>query len=85
MDCCQKQQNKRSKSFFNKKIFAFCILAVGAVFIAVTVFKVPISSLFTFGVLLFCPLMHFFMMKGHSMDDHQNHNEDTQNKEEVKQ
>ena len=32
--------------------------------VAVTVFQVPLSTLLLFGMVLVCPLMHVFMMRG---------------------
>lgn len=75
MDCCKNQSKK--------KIFIFCLLGVGVLLAAIYLFKVPVSSLFSFGFLLLCPLMHFFMMKGHSMkNEHESSQENK--KEEVK-
>lgn len=47
------------------KLLLICLAVLGVAVIAVTVFKVSIGNLFFFGVLLACPLMHIFMMKGH--------------------
>lgn len=39
-------------------------LAIGAVLlIAITVFKVPVSTVATTAIFLACPLLHIFMMK----------------------
>ena len=43
---------------------ALCVAAVGAV-LAVTVFGIPTSTLLTGAIILACPLMHIFMMRGH--------------------
>ena len=40
-----------------------CLLIAVVGFAAIFIFKVPFSNILTFGVLLACPLMHFFMMK----------------------
>lgn len=47
------------------KLLLICLAVPVIAVIAVTVFKVSIGNLFFFGVLLACPLMHLFMMKGH--------------------
>lgn len=47
------------------KLLLICLAVLAVAVIAVTVFKVSIGNLFFFGVLLACPLMHLFMMKGH--------------------
>lgn len=46
------------------KLLLICLAVLAIAVIAVTVFKVSIGNLFFFGVLLACPLMHIFMMKG---------------------
>jgi len=46
------------------KTIGFCVVLFVAVVIAISVFKVPIKSLLTYGILLACPLLHFFMMRG---------------------
>lgn len=51
------------------KLLIICLTVLGIVFIAATVFKVSIGNLFFFAVLLACPLMHFFMMKGHGQHE----------------
>ncbi|OGK12160.1 hypothetical protein A3C98_04870 [Candidatus Roizmanbacteria bacterium RIFCSPHIGHO2_02_FULL_37_15] len=51
------------------KIFLLCVLGVVATIVAVTIFKIPLNTIFFFGILLACPLMHFFMMSGRH--DHQ--------------
>ncbi|OGH11788.1 MAG: hypothetical protein A2857_04840 [Candidatus Levybacteria bacterium RIFCSPHIGHO2_01_FULL_36_15] len=86
MDCCQKQQggNTQRKSFLKNKIFAFCLVGVGIIVIAIYFFKVPVSNLLTFGLLLLCPLIHLFMMKGHSMENHQENSQDNKNKDNVR-
>lgn len=45
-----------------------CLGVAGAAIVAVTVFKVPISSVFFFGMIIVCPLMHLFM--GHAAHRH---------------
>ena len=46
------------------KLAAICLLAVAAALLAIVVFGVPVGTVATFGILLACPLMHVFMMKG---------------------
>ncbi|KKQ36388.1 MAG: hypothetical protein US53_C0054G0001 [Candidatus Woesebacteria bacterium GW2011_GWA1_37_7] len=46
------------------KTIGICIVLLVAAVIAVSVFKVPVKSLLTYGILLACPLLHFFMMRG---------------------
>lgn len=53
------------------KLLMICLAILGVVFVAVTVFKVSIGNLFFFAVLLACPLMHIFMMKGHGGHNHE--------------
>ena len=57
------------------KTLKICLGIVVIAVVALLVFKVPISGLLTVGILLLCPLMHIFMMKGmghdhDSKDDH---------------
>lgn len=73
MDCC--------KNISKKKIFIFCLLGISAVLIAIYLFKVPVFSLFTFGFILLCPLMHLFMMRGHSMKNEHGNNHESKEKE----
>lgn len=47
------------------KLLLICLSVFAAAIIAITVFKVSVENLFFFAVLLACPLMHIFMMKGH--------------------
>lgn len=47
------------------KIFPLCLLGIVAGLGAIFIFKVPLSSIFTFGFILLCPLLHLFMMKNH--------------------
>ena len=57
-----------SLKFTKNKLILICLVVLVIIVIAVTVFKVSIGNLFFFGVLLACPLMHIFMMKGHGSD-----------------
>lgn len=47
-----------------KNILLICIGVVAAAFVAIYVFKVPLNSFILFGLVLLCPLMHLFMMRG---------------------
>lgn len=49
-----------------------CLIPMGAVF-AVTILGIPLSSLGTVALVLLCPLLHVFMMKG--MMGHGNQNQ----------
>lgn len=42
-----------------------CLLPLAAI-VALSVFRVPIGTVATFGLLLFCPLSHLLLMKGMS-------------------
>lgn len=61
------------------KLLMICLAVLGAAVIAVTVFKVSIGNLLFFGVLLACPLMHLFMMKGHGDHGHKGKDDVKQN------
>ena len=52
----------KSNSVLLKWIF-ICLGIAVSVLVLVTVFKVKANNLLYIGVLLLCPLMHFFMMK----------------------
>lgn len=41
-----------------------CLIVIAGILLALFVFKIPLSGLLTFGLILLCPLMHLFMMKG---------------------
>ncbi|EKE06314.1 MAG: hypothetical protein ACD_19C00017G0014 [uncultured bacterium] len=45
------------------KWVVFCVILIAVVFVAISVFKVSSTNLFFWGILLLCPLMHFWMMK----------------------
>ena len=46
------------------KWLGICIGLITLAIIAITIFRVPISTLVFGGFLLACPLMHILMMKG---------------------
>lgn len=46
-------------------MLAGCLLPLAAV-VALSVFKVPIGTVTTFGLFLLCPLSHLLLMKGMS-------------------
>lgn len=48
---------------FDMSLKTFLIALVG-ILLALFVFKIPLSGILTFGLILLCPLMHLFMMKG---------------------
>lgn len=50
-------------SLFSVKTFGMCLVAVVIVFFAVTIFKIPISTVGYAAILLACPLLHVWMMK----------------------
>lgn len=54
-----------SLKFTKGKLLLICLTVLAIATIAVTVFKVSMENLFFLAFLLACPLMHFFMMKGH--------------------
>lgn len=53
------------------KLLLVCLAVFAIAIITVTVFKVSVGNLFFFAVLLACPLMHIFMMKGHGGHGHE--------------
>ena len=46
-----------------------CGLAAAGILIAVTVFKLSLSNVLFYGIILLCPLIHIFMMKNHGQTD----------------
>jgi high-affinity Fe2+/Pb2+ permease len=42
----------------------FCLALAGVAVVAVTLFGVPLRSLFLYGAIAACPLMHLFMAHG---------------------
>ena len=47
-----------------------CLVPLGAIF-AITVLGVPLGTLGTVAIVLLCPLMHIFMMRGMGGHNHQ--------------
>ncbi len=41
-----------------------CVILVAVAIVVIGVFKVPVKSLLPYGILLACPLLHLFMMRG---------------------
>ncbi len=60
---------KQNNSFiYFAKTLGVCFIFVAIAYLAVGVFRIPAGTLLFAGVLLLCPLMHFFMMKGDGHD-----------------
>ena len=59
-----------SLKFTKGKLLLVCLAVFVVAVIAITVFKISILSFFFFAIILTCPLMHIFMMKGHGGHDH---------------
>ena len=55
--------HKDKNSILSVKTLGICLAIVVGAFIALTVYKVPISTLLFGGALLICPLLHIMMMK----------------------
>ena len=53
----------QGNSMVSTKTLGICLTLVAIALIALFVFKVPINTLLLGGVLLACPLLHFWMMK----------------------
>ncbi len=45
------------------KWLGVCLGLVAVALVAITVFRIPVSTVAFTGILLACPLMHFWMMK----------------------
>ncbi|MFZ3301972.1 MAG: DUF2933 domain-containing protein [Microgenomates group bacterium] len=52
-----------------RKWISICVVSIIVIFVAMSVFKVSSSNLFFWGILLLCPLMHFFMHNHPKMKD----------------
>ena len=50
-------------SLLSAKTFGICLAAIAIAVIAITLFKVPVSTVGTAAILLVCPLLHIFMMR----------------------
>lgn len=61
-----------------------CLIVLAGILLAIFVFKIPISGLLTFGLILLCPLMHLFMMKGMGHGQESCHNDKKEKVEEGK-
>lgn len=51
-------------------ILLACLGVAAVAVVAVTIFGVPVRTLFFFGMLALCPLMHLFMGHGHGSHGH---------------
>lgn len=60
-----------SVKFTKGGILALCLGVLAIAVVAISVFKVSVGNLFFYAILLACPLLHLFMMRGHG--DHKNH------------
>ena len=60
-----------SLKFTKGRILAICLGVIAVAIAAITVFKVSVGNLFFYAILLACPLVHLFMMRGHG--NHKNH------------
>ena len=45
------------------KTIGVCLALIAIAPAAIFIFKIPVGSVFLFGVVLLCPLMHIWMMK----------------------
>ncbi len=83
---CHNQNGTGQKRGFNI-VMLLCMIVPAAAILALTVFKVSFSQLLYFGIILLCPLMHIFMMKGmhnnqgNSSQTNQNPNNETDTKD----
>ena len=62
MNCCNKGKHDAKKD--KAKWFWICGLSAAAFLVAFFVFKISLGSIFFYGVILACPLMHLLMMRG---------------------
>lgn len=63
-----------SLKFTKSKLLLICIAVFVIAIIAASVFKVSIGNLFYLAILLACPLIHIFMMKGHGSHEKKDDN-----------
>ena len=63
MNTAEATQHEQGSGILSIKTLSICLGLVALAVIAVSVFKVSVGTLFFAGILLLCPLMHFFMMK----------------------
>lgn len=54
----------QKNSLISTKTIGICIAVVAVAFLAVTIFRLPVSTVVFAGILLACPLLHVLMMKG---------------------
>lgn len=70
MNCCGNHNQQKSAGSDHgglpSKGLSLCVLGLAAVVVAIFLFKISLTNVLFFGVLLACPLMHLFMMKDHS-------------------
>lgn len=51
------------RRFMSGKLIWVCFAGIAVAVIALTVFKISLGNIIFFGILLACPLTHFFIMK----------------------
>lgn len=79
MDCCKDHKEHNEGGVKKGFTWWWCLLLIPVALGTIFIFKIPVNSLLPWGVFLLCPLMHVFMMKGHS--DHEGHEEHKEEKE----
>ncbi len=62
MNCCNK--GKRDDKENKSQWFWICGLSVVVFLLAFFVFKISLGNILFYAVILACPVMHLFMMKG---------------------